>query len=595
MKSGIYALLNLDGSPLGRGECDCLDLAPDALADEQGCAFAARDVEGNGAAVSRVRLGGKTVILLGELTEPGMTSRLGLPAQSEPAELAYRAWCQHGPDLALHLDGEWSLLQWDPSNRELIVSMSWASRDPIHFAETDRQVALAPGMAQLLRLPWVSTAFDLRGMCLHFAQAGLRADLSQETPLEAIRRVPPGGTEIFGARRASLVCGDPLLPPIWEGSFDEALAAFDALLLQNLRRGMKGHRQVGIMLSGGLDSSTLALYAHRATPPDSTLTCYTSAAPRGSGLDDEAAYARMVTDALGLQLVPVVPPPEASVYIPTDSTFDHNEIPVASPRHYLYEAFYSRALGDGAKLLLDGSYGEGTVTYWPHRPRKVPLWRKVAKSVLQPFRARPGEAWVPFADQFHPRLAAPLLEELERSALLGPVRSRPGKGSQLQPMGEQFGYLPAMRKNAMTPTASPAPGLRHIYPFRERSLVRLMASMPTRLIDQFGGDRLIARRLIAGHLPDAIVNRRKSGEFSPDFFHRFSTGSERVLDLLPHWRRSAGGDWLDLSWLERQLIRLRTGERLDLRQLYRIQTTSVGAAYFDWISGKIRGRDARAP
>jgi asparagine synthetase B (glutamine-hydrolysing) len=490
--------------------------------------------------------------------------RYGLPAASEPALLAYRAWAEHGQDIALYLDGEWSLLQWDAANRQLTVSMSWASRDSIYYALDDRRVAIAPAQAQLARLPWVDARFDTRGLCLHFARADLRSALSSETPLVGIKRVPPGGTEIFGSRRASLLCGNPPLPQLWTGSFDEAIEQFEALLQQNMRRRMDGHRQVALTLSGGLDSSTLALYAQLVTPPGATVTCYTSVAPANSDMKDESLYAKMVSDALGLRLVDVAPAKDASVYIPSERTFDHYELPVASPRHYLYDAFYDHAVSDGADLLLDGAYGEGSITYWPRHKHKVPRTRQFARLLFQPFRRRRNEVWHGLADHFHPRLATSALAALERTSILEPRRNGIGDQAAMGLAGEQFGFLASMRKNAMTPTSSPAPSLRHIYPFRDRSLIRLMASMPTAYVLQGEGDRVIARRLISGRLPDQIVNRKKSGMFSPDFTTRLSEQSGQALDHISGWKRSAASDWLDLAWLEAQLHELRAGSSMDL-------------------------------
>ena len=583
MKSGVYALLRRDGAPIARDDGAELGLSDKlGAAAAPSCVIDGRDVEFAGARVSRAIVGDRSIVFVGDLTDPDLAGRYGLAADTPPAILAHRAWQEHGADLALHLDGEWSLLQWDADARELTVSISWASRDAIHYAESGNDVAVAPAIALLARLPWVDASYDLRGMCLHFAQAGLRSAMSNETPLVGVKRVPPGGTEIFGTRRSSLTCDDPALPPRWTGSFEEAIEAFDALLDRNLRRQLAGRKQIALTLSGGLDSSTLAMFAQRALPRGASLVCYTSVAPSRSGLDDEAAYARLVSDALDLPLVDVVPDPDASAYIPSRRTFDHNEIPIASPRHYLYDAFYDHAERDGADLLLDGAYGEGTITYWPPRTPSAPAWRQLAKRLLRPRRRQHSEVWDTFADHFHARLAPDVLAAFERSQG-GPIRSRPGKADLIAAAGEQFGYLLAMRKNAMTPTTSPLPSLRHVYPFRERNLIRLMASMPTSFVERFGGDRVIARRLIAGRLPDAIVRRKKSGMFSPDFSRRLQCQTGQVLDLLPSWRRGDANGWLDLDWLELQLKELRAGGKTNLRQLYRIQTTTIGAAYFAWM------------
>jgi asparagine synthase (glutamine-hydrolysing) len=583
MKSGVYALLRLDRAPLPRPDCALMGLAEEAGANAaQAASLLIKGVDGgpDGGAVSTVETGGVSVVLVGHLSDPsGLEKTYCLPPASPPALIADHVWRRHGAEIALHLVGEWTLLRWCPAERLMTVTVSDAYRDSIYYACDGRTAAVAPSVMQLARLPWVGGGIDERGFPLHLATAPLRRYLIDESSVAGVRRIPPGGTETFGSIRRSTSCGAPELPERWRGRFEDALEAFDGLLDAILAGQLEDHRSIAVMVSGGLDSSIVAWYAHRARKAEQPLAFYASVAPPASGLADQWAYGKLVAERLNVPLVPVCPPASASAYIPSRRTFAHSELPIASPRHYLYDAFYDRVASDGADLLLDGAYGEYTITYPIALHDPVPTMRQLVRRLrlrVWHWRNRP----LGVADLFHARLSRAALERLP-----GEWRNLAGAAyphAEVRSRGQQWGFMAAMSKNRMTPTSTPVPTLRHCYPLRDRRLVRLMAAMPAGFIEQGGLNRSIARHLLLRRLPDEIALRRTGGAFSPDFEVRLLGQADHALDALPAWRASEAADWLDLGWLERQCLKIRQGGSPGLHTLFRVQATASTAQYLLW-------------
>jgi len=332
------------------------------------------------------------------------------------------------------------------------------------------------------------------------------------------------------------------------------------------------------MLSGGLDSSLLAWFANGARREGQALAFYSSTAPPQSGLPDDWERSKLVAERLGATLTPICPAPDASVYIPSRRTFDLREAPLASPRHYLYDAFYDQLVRDGATLVFDGAYGEAAVSAGlVSRGSASPL-RRAAGAIRRALR--PGPRTQAFNDRFHVRLS---MEAGERLASIGIGEVLPPPDPPRRPgPGEVWGFPAALRKSAMTPTSSPVSTLRHVYPLRDTELLTFLAAIPAAFMRHAGLDRSIARHLLLPHLPTEIALARKGGAFSPDYERRCVLQTGHVLDALPDWRASEAAHWLDLDWLEHVMTEIRNGRRAPIDLLFQAQATAIAAAYFPW-------------
>jgi len=586
MRSGLFALASLDGAPLGDDEAGVLGLTGEQGARAEGLAVRAHDGEEEGRAAHVARRGDDLVAFLGHLNEPGdLAAALGMRPDAPPTELALAALDRFGAEAPLRMLGEWSLLRWRGAERSLTVMMSEACRDPLYFATDGRRVAVAPEIRRLARLDWVDDGFDPAGLALQLSRARLRRIMTTETFLSGVSRVAPGSSETFGpARATSSLPPQPAQEP-WTGSFEGAVETIEDLLRRIVGQHLGRHRRVASLLSGGLDSSLLAWLAAETRGKGQELTFLTSVAPEGSGIPDQLGFARTVSDHLGLDIIPVCPPPDASVYIPTARAFEHGELPVASPRHYLYGALYDAAADLGADVLLDGVYGELTITNrLPLAPARMTPRHALRELRTLLFPAQPQRRWP--AEAFHARLSKAALAGLPSAwskAWRAPYRPAPPPR-----VDRPWGYLPAVGKNVMTPTSAFGAGLRHLQPYRDRRLIRLMASMPAAFMQHDGLNRALARAILKGRLPDSISLRRSGGPFSPDFDLRLRTQTSDVLDRMSDFRHSGAGDWLDLAWLAEAMTRMREGRPMTRDEPFQAQATATAAAFFVWWKARKR-------
>ncbi len=575
MRSGLYAIASLDGAPLDARELKALGFAETQCSS--GFAVQVVDREEGGRAAHVLERPDETVALLGYLDEPGeLAATLGMAADAVPAALAGAALERFGAEAPQRMLGEWSLLRWHAPARELTVLASEALRDPLYFACDGKRVAIAAEPAMLARLSWVGAALDPAGMALYLSRARLRRLMTDETAWRGITCVMPGTRETSRPGRGKTRRMAPRRQPEpWRGGFDDAVEAIEAALRRIVRQQLGRTGTAALLLSGGLDSSLLAWLASQERGAGQKLFLLTSVAPEASGLADERALARSVADHLDLPIEFLTPPPQPSLYAPSARVFAHTQSPVASPRHYLYDALYDAAAAQGARVLLDGLYGELTIS------NQLPLAEsKSAVQRLREMRAwlgtlRGAEAWPHGA--FHARLSKEALDALPagwRAAWRRPYDFDPW------PRGDApWGFRDAIAKSATIPTSSPGALLRHPIVYRDVRLLRLVASMPGAFLHQDGQTRALSRAVMKGRVPDAVRLRLTRGQISPDYDVRIRAQAPEVLPRLEAFRAAGADSWLDLGWLEAAVRRIAAGHT---QEAFDAQATAIAAEFLVW-------------
>ncbi|MEO9130788.1 MAG: asparagine synthase-related protein, partial [Sphingomonas sp.] len=250
-----------------------------------------------------------------------------------------------------------------------------------------------------------------------------------------------------------------------------------------------------------------------------------------------------------------------------------------SPRHYLYAALYDAARDAGANVLLDGVYGELTITNPVALAGSLTSLRRYKRLYRDWQRARRERRSWP-SGLFHPRLTRAALAALPSTIeydWTAPFESFP----KVKP-DEMWGVRLGASKNAMTPSSSPDGHFRHVMPLRDRRLLNLVATMPAAYMEQGGHTRAMARILLKDRLPDKIRFRRDGKPFSPDFMERIRAHALPTLDHIESFRAAGAGDWIDLEWLENRLKSIAVQTHITSQEAAELQSSTVAAAYFKW-------------
>ncbi len=571
-RSGIYASIALDGAPVDPRISALLGL------DGPNGAVARGIDRITPQCVDHVDDDGSNCILVGRIDGVAeLAAGLGLAADSTPARLARAALDRFGDTMAAHVAGEWTFLAVDGQRGTMCLASSIGLRDQHYYRIDGRQVIIAPDFQLFRRIG--GNDVDAEAMLFQLGTFRLRRDKRDRTILSGVHALQPGTVVTMTPDGARHIGALPVLRAIdWSGDIDQAIDEISALMRQSMRRRLAGHRRAMCLISGGLDSSTIAWLAAAERDAVGGLTLLSSVSAPGSGIADERDFSEIVARHLDLPVIWLTPDVDAPVYRPTAATMAMGDGPHMGPRHYLYTAFHEAAAADGSSLLLDGASGEMTVTgYYPIQgwPARI---RAKTKALLGRGYREPVAHWP--ADAFHVQLPPHRLAQLPEA--MRAIWAAPRSMTVERKSGDAWGFMPGSDKMMHQPAEAMAGRLRTDYPFRDLILLRRFAGFPVEYTDHPLLNRGFARRMMAGQLPDAIRLRPKGSAFSPDYYQRLQRQAAGERDRIALFRAAGADDWIDLDWLDGALARLATGGAEDVFDAMRVQITAMVAEYLLW-------------
>ncbi len=582
--SGIYGIFHLDDSPLDPRGCHALGLRA-GVGNGVAWTIAGHD-SFTPNAVSRHDERGASTLLVGFIEDAAdLALRLGQDTTASQARLARAALERFGNDAPAEVIGEWSLLH-RAADGTLTLMVGAGVRDPIFYAVSGQRVALAPNLFALAGLDWVDTSLDEAGLLFPVARARLRAARGHTTMLRGVRQISSGASVVIDPRGdVSERQADILVPqPRMAMTFDEFVEEAEHLLRRIIAGHLARNERCAHMLSGGIDSSLLAWLAAEARSAGKDPIAVTSAAPPGTSLPDETAYAHIVARTIGMACYPAWPDGEGNIYCPRLAILTGQNGPPMSNRHGLTDALVMMAMAHGATAMIDGTYGEMSATARLPAQGMTHALRARAGRIRRGFLSlgSPPAALSPFHARLAPhRLAA--LPDVMTAALDAPrpAHAMPGAAGL-------FGYMPGIDRGLGLPTEFYPGGLRTEFPFRDMRLLRLFAGVPVRTLLDGGADRAVARRMMDGHLPDSIRLRRSGMPASPDHNSRLQRQAGAARDRIALFRKAGIDDWLDLDWLDQALAGMAITGPSDVNHGNEVQITAIVAEFLLWWSDQGR-------
>ena len=202
---------------------------------------------------------------------------------------AYRRW---GPELPQRMRGDFAVLGWDPERREGFLARDRLGVRPVFLAEAVGRIWFASELRDLLAMLPSAPGPDPDGVA-HWIALSTRP--GNGTLYEGVERLGPGEILRFGpvgVRRSRY----------WTPRFREPLELPAGEWAERVREGLRDavrrrldpERGTGVLLSGGLDSASIA-----AVGADSLSTCSGTFPEHPSA--DEAALIAEVRQRLGLE------------------------------------------------------------------------------------------------------------------------------------------------------------------------------------------------------------------------------------------------------------------------------------------------------
>jgi asparagine synthase (glutamine-hydrolysing) len=452
------------------------------------------------------------------------------------AEVVVHGYEEKGEEFIAALDGMFALALWDARTRRLVLARDAFGKKPLYYWHDATRFVFGSEIKALLAagVPAHMNA-DALGEQLTFGYVPTPGTL-----FAGIRRLPPASTLVVDAGGVH----EPRR--YWDLSFpsagraervapSRAVARVRELLTEAVRKRLVADVPLGVLLSGGVDSSAVAALAARLRP--GRLLTFTVGF-EGESFFDERAHAERVARHLGTEHRSVVVQPEAAGLVET--LLAHHDEPFgdssALPTYLIarearrevtvalngdggdetfagYDRFHAALLADRIPAAVRSLLALGARALPRGGPRRLARLRRFLLKAGLPFEER-ILAWSSFFDQTE-------LQQLDGDGLTAPERllgsyrealarcPRASLLSRLLYLNARTylldDLLPKMDRMTM------AHGLEGRSPLLDRPLAEYAAGLPDSLKRLGGRGKIVLKHAVADLLPPHTLKRPKQG------------------------------------------------------------------------------------
>jgi asparagine synthase (glutamine-hydrolysing) len=451
-------------------------------------------------------------------------------------DIVAAAWNSWGPDALPRMLGDFAVAVWDGIDRRL-----WLARDvfglrPLLYRTWAGGFWWASELQALARL---GEARVNDGMVAEYLADGIRSE--SETLVRGVLRVPRAGIVSLSASGALQVqrYWTPRVGALRTFRRDEEpVEEFREVFSAAVRARLRAVGPVAITLSGGLDSSLVAVEAARQVRAEDRPEVGTFTLALPGHPSDESPYAQAVAAHVGLPstVCPIGEPAWQAIVDDAGRALDMPQPPNSVAANPLSDAIRARGIriclnGVGgnewfsgyhfpfADLLRQGkwiemasrmrAFREETSTYRPLSDVRLAMWLQLPERVKQQVRrlmrlpALP--AWIQSDFARRVRLVDRLRAGPEELAL--PTH-------QLRLMFHSATSAEQMFFTEYTERISAAFGCEERSPFLDRRVVEWALALPDDQRWRHGHGKAVLRRAAASVLPAAIVERGRGPDFS---------------------------------------------------------------------------------
>ncbi|MFW2132321.1 N-acetylglutaminylglutamine amidotransferase [Ectothiorhodospira haloalkaliphila] len=412
---------------------------------------------------------------------------------------AYHAW---GEDCVKRFHGMFAFAVWDLREQRLFLGRDRMGIKPLYYSLTDQRLRFASNIQALLAAGDVDTGFDPVALHHHFTLHAVVP--APRTLFKGVRKLRPGHTltlEHDGRVREqrywtleAVRPDTPLSPEDW------TQAIHDSLRQAVKKRLEVADVPVGVLLSGGLDSSLLvALLAESGVRNLQTFTVGFEDQPEEKGSEFE------FSDPVAERYATV----HHRFHVPNDQVLQRLPEAVDQMAEPMVGqdavAFYllSEQVSQHVKVVQSGQGADEVFAGYFWYPRMV---AETEGSRVERFARHYFDR---DHDEFLQMLAPELVSEDHTRALIEAALNEPGADTLLDAVLRLDVTTlvvddPVKRVDNMTM----AWGLEARVPFLDHELVELAARMPPELKLAEGGKGVL-KHISRGLLPDSVIDRPK--------------------------------------------------------------------------------------
>jgi asparagine synthase (glutamine-hydrolysing) len=436
------------------------------------------------------------------------------------AELLFHAYLEWGSGFVTRLVGMYAIALWDEREQQAILVRDRVGLKPLFYAETEAGAVFASERKALLVHPWLRAVVDADGLRELMAYAGTPG----HAVFKGMRAVKPASFVRIGATGISEHQYWAPETREHEDDMDATVATVRGLLEQTM--SLPTFAVPDVLLSGGVDSSTLTAFVSRRPPEGASVRTYTVR----FGDDREEFQANEVWHSPDLpyvrEMVDACHTDHTEIVLRTADLLDPlartavlraKEIP--NPLGNMNTSYYLflREVGRRTSSVLQG---DGADSFfggmgWVHHPG-------VVKSKNLPWVALAAlDAGAPTAGLGGGMLKPGLLDKLDIPGYsaqryretVSQVEHLPGESDTERVMRDLFMIHLKNWLGTLLPhdeTIAMSAGLEMRLPFTDHRLTEYVYNIPWSMKTRDKREKGLLRAAVADLLPQSILDRQKS-------------------------------------------------------------------------------------
>jgi asparagine synthase (glutamine-hydrolysing) len=486
--------------------------------------------------------------------------------------VAYQTWGQRCPEYLL---GDFVFAIWDQRNRTLFMARDHFGVKPIYYYRSPRLFAFASEIKALLTLEEVP--HKLNEVRVGDYLVPLFED-KEITFYEEILRLPPASCmtiSLEGIRQWVYWSLDPS-NDIRLHSDEEYAEAFREIFTEAVRCRLRSAYPIGSLLSGGLDSSSIACTARKLIDQNGSQPLHTFSAIFDDVPEcDEREFIHAVLDQGGCE-PHFLHADQLSPLTDYKRMFWHQDEAFYAPNLFINWGLFGEAKQQGIRVIFDGIDGDTIVSHgftrltelmragrWIALYKEVralsknfnsPYWRILRRFGFKPLMPNFVRlAWRVLRRQDDPN---PSIRRDFAECISLDERIKKQKNNDLQPpQKEKEAHYRSITRGIhqfafeLADRTSAAFNLEVRYPFFDRRVVDFCLALPSKQKLYQGWSRMILRRSMEGILPEMVRWRGGKSNLSANFSRGLRFDNKNYLDRVIVGEQSKIFEYIDTDVL----------------------------------------------
>ncbi|WP_407270159.1 asparagine synthase-related protein [Radiobacillus sp. PE A8.2] len=486
------------------------------------------------------------------------------------SQLILLAYCKWGADVPGYLVGDFAFMIWDEQRQELFGARDFSGMRTLYYYQDDNRFCFCTTIEALVRLPYVRKQLNEEWLAEHLAIADMVDAINPTiTVMQDIKQLPPNHS-IIASREKIMIRKYTALDLSKKIKFKQEqdyVAAFQDVFQRAVNDRLRTTGQVGVQLSGGLDSGAIVGYAANVLKKDNKALHTYTYVPEHDFVDwtpshrmaDESSVIEGIVDHVGNINANYLSFQGISPYTEMDEWLDIMEMPYKFfENSFWLKGIYEAAKNEKVTMMLNGARGNFTISWgsalehyskllrkmkWFRLYRELPLYSNNMHVSQKRVLSVISRKAFPFLRQSQQNYHLPALinESFGRDMNVyekiaaqdeNILDTSPLSSSEVRRQHFQRAYV----WNA-TGTSATKLSLRYKMwnrdPTNDSRVIQYCLSIPENQFVKNGQDRALVRRSTAGYLPDHVrLNQKIRGVQGADWVHRMAAVWDQFLQEL---------------------------------------------------------------